>query len=152
MKTSLGLFAFVLCLPLFAAEAPSFGSYKGAVFSSATHRQPLQIQSGDFSACKQAERQLDVVKCEVQNGSLVVSGSPDTSLTVNFNKVSYLRHTRDGVSNYYLRGTSELTIGNRQVTVPVKVIATIDDKDREKVTGFIEFEDQYVKTSYQAFR
>ena len=151
MKTNLLILFFGLCAPVFAVEAPTFGVFKGTAFSSVTLRQPLQLQSGEFSNCKNDERKLEIIRCDVQNGSLTVSGSP-SAITVTFKRVSFLTDTPTAGSSYYLHGTTEIAIGERQVTVPAKVIVSFKDSKREKMIGVIELEDQYVKTFFEAYR
>ena len=89
----------------------------------------------------------------MEEASLQVEGSYENALDVTLTAANILYSGPQYPStHYYYKGTTELTIGARKVTVPVSVVLNIEDKDLNHLNGVIELPDQYVKTSLEAYK
>lgn len=142
---------FVAIPSLFAAQPPDVGNFKGLAFSSATERHPLEIRGGNLVNCKNdTTSRFEINKCDVEGGSVVVTGGEWNRLDVKVTRAAVLR---DGdTTNYYLSGAADLTIGGQLVAVLVKVTLTLEDDAPNRVRGFIDLPDQAARTSLEAYR
>lgn len=153
MKRILSALALSVTLPLFAIEAPPLGNFRGLAFSSATSRQPLQILSGDFTACQASDDDSSSLRCDVQNGSVAVSGGAENSLNIKFEKVTYFPGRGESQNrHYYFKGTSELLVGEKRLTIPVSVTLTVESKAQDRTFGVIELPNEYAQATVEAFR
>lgn len=153
MKLALGLFALTVGQFVFAVQPPDIGHFKGLAFSSSTVRQPLEIIGGQLVQCKAKPDTSDFTTCEVENGSIVVLGTEGNGLNVKITRGTVLYSPgKNPTRHYYLRGTSDLTIGEKAVAVEVKVVLNFEDASPNLVRGLIELPDQYAKTSLEAYR
>jgi hypothetical protein len=135
---------------LLAGQPPDIGHFKGLAFSSATDRHPLEIEGGSLAKCQvDPEALLDFSRCEVEKGSLIVTGTQWNNLNVKLTSVTVLR-TKDE-RNYYFQGTADLTIGGQPIIVEAKVTLTVQDVAPQRVRGFIELPVQAARSSVEAY-
>jgi hypothetical protein len=145
--------AFLFASSVFATQPPDLGHFKGLAFSSATDRHPLEINGGSLVRCvDDPTSSLLITNCEVENGSIEVSGTDLNRLNVKLLRVAVLRTRRDTPTrNYYFHGLVDLQIGAELVTSPVSVTITIEDPMPNRLRGFIDLPDQAVRNSIEAY-
>ncbi len=153
MKYTLLLTALLFGRSLIAAQPADIGHFKGLAFSSATDRHPLEIFGGSLTKCADdSASQTSITRCEVENGSLVVTGSEGNSLNVKLASVAVLENKGEtGDRDYYFDGTTDLMIGAQSVTADVQVTLVLDETAPTRVRGFIDLPDQSAKTSFEAY-
>ena len=94
-----------------------------------------------------------IVPCEVEQGSLLVTGLSASPFEVVFSKVSVLNpQANPELTHYYYKGTVNLVIGNKTIAAPAGVTVTTDRKVPDQVVGAIELPNQYTKTFFEAYR
>jgi hypothetical protein len=139
---------------LLAAQPPDLGRFTGVAFSSATDRHPLEIDGGSLVRCEtDATSHSGLTKCEVEKGSVVVTGGTEwNNLQVKLARVVVLRTQGAAPTrHYYFGGTADLRIGGQLVAAPVKVTLTLEDAAPGRVRGFIDLPVQAARTSLEAY-
>ncbi len=152
MKHTFVALAFLVGPFLQAAQPADLGHFKGLVFSSATERHPLEINGGTLVKCEVNATYSAMTTCEVEKGSIVVTGDIYNSLNIRLESVAILPSKyKPATHHYYYRGTADLMIGDQAVAARVQVTLSIEDALPNRVRGFIELPDQYAKSSIEAY-
>jgi hypothetical protein len=152
MKHTLVITVLFFASSLFADQPPDIGHFKGLAFSSATDRHPVEINGGNLVRCEvDPNSHLEITKCDVEKGSVVVTGTEWNSLSVKLSRVTVLQTKGTSTRNYYFRGTADLVIGGQPVTVETKVSLGVEEAFPNRIRGFIGLPDQGVRTSLEAY-
>lgn len=136
-----------------AAQLPDIGHLKGLVFSSPTDRHALEIEGGNLVKCETpTDSKLGISKCEIDKGSLVVSGTEWNSLDVKLTRaVTWDFKGKTPGRVYYVQGTTDLQIGSQKVAVNVRATLSFEDATPNRVRGVIEMQDQFTRSSLEAY-
>ena len=153
LRYALVTVAFLFGPFLVAAQPPDLGHFRGLAFSSATERHPLEIEGGNLVRCEtNPSSHADITRCEVEKGSLVVTGAEGNHLKVKLVRVAVLRTAGKTPSrNYYFRGATDLMIGGQLVAVQAQVTLNWEDALPSRVRGFIDLPAQSARTSLEAY-
>lgn len=144
------LFLISIFTPLaLAATPPGLGNYAGVLFTGAALVQPISIEGGSFTDCKDVQkRESTVTTCAVSGASVKVDGVADG---FNFTKVAILSSHEGAMQNYYLSGTRQLNIGGHSVSQPVNLTVTKSAKTETRITGYLQLNESRTRSSFEAY-